>query len=206
MKSASEDGRTRRARRKRTERRAAILRAAETVFGERGYHGTTVAHVIEGAGISRGTFYLYFDSLDDLFQELLDGFIGRLIAAVNVVDVYSDRPTLSVFEEIHHVELLFEHRALSAVFLQEAAGASPQIDARLDHFYDFVHSMMQGAVRNGMSAGLIRPTDPELVAAMVVGGIKEVLGRAPRHGEEPTTKPRQIAWTILDVILRGLLT
>jgi AcrR family transcriptional regulator len=47
-----------------------ILDAALRVFAERGYHGTSVPEVAEAAGIGVGTLYRYFETKDDLVNEV----------------------------------------------------------------------------------------------------------------------------------------
>ncbi len=49
-----------------------ILETALELFAEHGLHQTTVQMVIEGSGISKGTFYKYFDSKDDILKSLLE--------------------------------------------------------------------------------------------------------------------------------------
>ena len=76
------DGRSVRASKKRESRRKAILQAARRAFAEKGYHHTHVADIIAGAGIARGTFYLYFESKNAIFLELLDQLLDELQASI----------------------------------------------------------------------------------------------------------------------------
>ena len=48
-------------------RRRRILDAAVRLFGERGYHSTTVPMIVESAASSTGSFYSYFDNKEDVF-------------------------------------------------------------------------------------------------------------------------------------------
>ena len=48
-----------------------ILEAAKHVFGESGYAGTKLEDVARRAGVSKGTLYLYFDSKEALFREMV---------------------------------------------------------------------------------------------------------------------------------------
>jgi AcrR family transcriptional regulator len=48
------------------------LRAAGTVFADRGYHGATLDDVLAEAGVSRGALYHYFCSKQELFLALLN--------------------------------------------------------------------------------------------------------------------------------------
>jgi AcrR family transcriptional regulator len=48
-----------------------LLDAGMIEFEERGFHGVRVDDVVRRAGISHGTFYLYFSNKEDLFKALL---------------------------------------------------------------------------------------------------------------------------------------
>jgi AcrR family transcriptional regulator len=48
-----------------------ILDAAFTVFGEHGFARTKLEDVARAAGVSKGTLYLYFDSKETLFREMV---------------------------------------------------------------------------------------------------------------------------------------
>lgn len=61
-------GRALRARGRQTMRR--LLDAGATVFAERGLHSARVDDVVKRARTSHGTFYLYFESKEDLFRAL----------------------------------------------------------------------------------------------------------------------------------------
>lgn len=49
-----------------SDKRAAILEAALSLFAERGFHGTAVPLIAERAGVGTGTIYRYFDSKEAL--------------------------------------------------------------------------------------------------------------------------------------------
>ncbi|WP_417597983.1 TetR/AcrR family transcriptional regulator [Pararhodobacter oceanensis] len=57
--------------------RAGLLRAAESVIGEIGYAASSIADITRKAGIAQGTFYIYFQSKDEVFRELVVE-MGRL--------------------------------------------------------------------------------------------------------------------------------
>ena len=53
------------------ERKQAILRAAEHEFAEKGYERASLNRMIKDAGLSKGTFYYYFEDKADLFVTVL---------------------------------------------------------------------------------------------------------------------------------------
>jgi AcrR family transcriptional regulator len=57
-----------------------ILRAALQVFGERGLAHSRLEDVAHKAGVSKGTLYLYFDSKDALFREVVRATKGSILA------------------------------------------------------------------------------------------------------------------------------
>jgi len=61
---------------KATENRQKLLRAAADIVGAYGYTDASVARIVERAGLAQGTFYLYFESRQDLFDQLLPE-VGR---------------------------------------------------------------------------------------------------------------------------------
>lgn len=60
------------------ERRRLIFRTAVSIFSEKGYHAASVKEITDAAGISVGTYYLYFKNKEDLFEQLYDYMIDCL--------------------------------------------------------------------------------------------------------------------------------
>ena len=52
-------------------RRIAIIDAAFDAFMQQGFTATKLDDVAERAGIGKGTIYLYFDSMENLFEEMV---------------------------------------------------------------------------------------------------------------------------------------
>ena len=57
-----------------------ILDAARKVFGDCGFARTKLDDVARLAGVSKGTLYLYFDSKETLFREMVRAKIVALLA------------------------------------------------------------------------------------------------------------------------------
>lgn len=57
-----------------------LLRTARQLFEHDGYDATSVSRIVEAAEVSRGTFYLYFDSKRDIFGALMDDISSGLVA------------------------------------------------------------------------------------------------------------------------------
>ena len=82
------------------ERPDAILDAAQTVFGEVGFARAKIDDVARAAGVSKGTVYLYFDSKETLFREMVRAkVVANLEEAEEMVRTYqgSSRDLLVTF-------------------------------------------------------------------------------------------------------------
>ena len=200
------DGRTVRAKAKRARRRRNILTAALRVFSAKGYHRTRIADIIEEASIARGTFYLYFDSKNVIFQELLEDVLTRIDQ--NVVGVNLE-PTaapvrdqlLSVVREVFAA--FHADRALAKLILREAIGLDDEVDAMLNGFYDRLHGWLVGSLANGQRIGLIRDVDTDLTAWLILGSVKQ-FGDLVLSRPDDEIDLDHLAEVILDFNLQGI--
>ncbi|MFZ0139160.1 MAG: TetR/AcrR family transcriptional regulator [Candidatus Sulfotelmatobacter sp.] len=58
-----------------------IERAALQLFTRKGFHGTTVREIAKKAGISMGKLYIYYDTKEDIFIDLVHH-LGRKMEAI----------------------------------------------------------------------------------------------------------------------------
>ena len=70
--------------------RAALLDAAAEVFASHGFAGASVDRIVQRAGFSKGTFYWYFASKEELFLALVDERIDQ--PARSLMDVTRSAP------------------------------------------------------------------------------------------------------------------
>jgi len=175
---AEVDGRRRRAAKKREQRRKTVLDAGLRVFSAKGYHQTRVSDIIAEAGIARGTFYLYFDSKNAIFHELLDRLLERIGDNVSGVDLSEDAPPVrdQLLVLVRRILASFrEDPALAKFVLREAVGIDAEIDKKLADFYDHLHGWLSASLENGQTIGLVREIDTEFVAWCIIGSVKQFL-------------------------------
>ena len=61
------------------ETRNKLLRVAREVFEEDGFDGASVSRIVDEASVSRGTFYLYFESKEDIFRTLAEDLLQQVV-------------------------------------------------------------------------------------------------------------------------------
>ncbi|TYA15090.1 TetR/AcrR family transcriptional regulator [Paenibacillus faecis] len=82
------------------ERKNEILDAADELFGQKGFEGTSTNDILEKVGIARGTLYHHFKSKEDIMDALIERYSARLLSAAR--EVAADR-SVPVVERIVRV-------------------------------------------------------------------------------------------------------
>lgn len=58
-------------------RREELMDAAQTLFLQKGFAATSVAEIVKAADVAKGTFYLYFQTKEDVLNALQERFVER---------------------------------------------------------------------------------------------------------------------------------
>jgi AcrR family transcriptional regulator len=174
------DGRSVRAERSREARRRQILDSSLRVFSERGYWQASITDLVKAAGVARGTFYLYFDSKQTIFLDLLEELIGRLRAAVRGVDPAKGASVDAQLHGIvaHILTTTAENRHLTRILFREAVGLDDAVQVRLTQFYDELRAYLVHTLQLGIALELVRSDiDLETTASCILGAIRGVVLR-----------------------------
>jgi AcrR family transcriptional regulator len=181
-------------------RRAALVAAAATLFGERGVANTAVSDIVKAAGVAQGTFYLYFESKDEallaVVERLVDAVIdrtaarleaessavGRLLVLRDVLADVAAAPDAADLIEVMHRP---ENRALHDRLAEDTA---PRLVI-----------LMEAIVMQGVAEGVFTVGDPRAAAWFVLCGLQSV----ELAGTAVTEMPAALA-TATELALRAL--
>jgi AcrR family transcriptional regulator len=149
-----------------------LLEAAEEVFAQVGYHDASIVKITEAAGVAMGTFYLYFPSKKEIFDELLRDLNRRVRQAMSEA---SSQGTTRLEQEILGFQAFFrftaEHPGLYRV-IRQAEFVSPEM---LRYHYDKLSSGYIEGLRSAAERGEIGEIDHEVSAwALMAAG--ELIG------------------------------
>lgn len=184
-----------------------MLDIALRIFSDRGYHDTRIADIIEAAGIARGTFYIYFDSKNAIFHELLDLLLAQIRENVVGVDLSEGAPPIRdqlLVSVARILQAFHDNPALARFVLREAVGIDSEIDRKLESFYGQVHRWLGDALENGQQMGLVRQLDTEHVAWCIIGSVKQFLQLVlDRRSDDFDVD--HLSQVILDLHLQGIL-
>ena len=154
------------------ETRNRLLAEAESVFGDIGYHDASIVKITEAAGVGQGTFYLYFASKKDVFDELVRDLNRRIRHAM--AEQAKNGATL-IEQEIlgfkGYLDFAAQHQGLYRI-IRQSAFVSPDI---FKWHYDRVSERYVASLREAVERNELGPIDPE-VAAWALMSVGETLG------------------------------
>jgi len=142
------------------------------VFGELGFYDASIVKITEAAGVAQGTFYLYFASKQEIFEELVRDLNARVRRAMQAEAAKGrDRIEAERLGFRGYFRFTAEHPALYRI-IRQAEFVSPET---LQYHYDRITEGYADGLRAAMDRGEVARGEPEVIAwaLMAVG---EMLG------------------------------
>jgi AcrR family transcriptional regulator len=183
--------------------RGRVLAAAVELFARQGYDGTSVAQVIELAGVAKGGFYHHFPSKEALLYEVYGDLITRQLAAMDEI-LARGLPSAETIRLL--IADLVESTAASArqaaVFWREQHRLGDERVADYRRARRRYHDTVQRLVRDAQATGeFAAVASPATVTLTIFGVINELPLWYRPHGRK---RPAQIAGELADLVLAAL--
>ncbi len=188
-----------------------ILDAAYVTFGEHGFARTKLDDVARSAGVSKGTLYLYFDSKETLFREMVR---AKILPAVQ-----QGEELVRTFDGTAR-ELLeaLIRRMWNTVRTAETARIGRLVQSELGNFPELARfyfdevivrsrRLLQAALDRGIASGEFRRTPNQFatraIASLLVHSGQHQCFFAPLDPNALTDE--QVLEGVIDVVLNGVL-
>ncbi len=160
------------------ETRERILEAAVTVFATKGYHDTKVDDIVSESNTSKGSFYFYFPSKQDIFLALVDTFADLLESRLKERLSTSTSGLARVDLALRVcLETFGQYRGLAKIALVQAIGLGAAFEEKRravnERFIKFIKENLDEAVADGS----IEAVDTEVIACSWMGSLNEVVMR-----------------------------
>ncbi|WP_180994367.1 TetR/AcrR family transcriptional regulator [Bacillus sp. Marseille-P3661] len=95
-----------------------LVESALLIFSEKGYHSTRISDIVKNAGVSQGTYYLYFKNKEDIFIKLVDQFLDRILHSLeqlsSELEEYDDITRLKKLV-YHAFDFFYTNRKFAAI-------------------------------------------------------------------------------------------
>jgi len=196
-----------------------LLEAARTEFARRGVERARVEDVVRRAGVSKGAFYLHFESKEEALDELLQRFFGamedqargrkeaeerfqRAHANLRGAALYARQLEFDCEVDQALLEMLWRNREILAAI--EGAGTAGRFRDRLAEFRRRMHALVADRMAEKQARGAIRRDLEPVVLGDVLVGAYEYFAR--RMLTMPT-RPDFQGWirSFLAILYDGLL-
>jgi AcrR family transcriptional regulator len=152
--------------------RVLLLSAAEEVFGEQGFHRTSISSICRRAGVARATFYQHFVDKEALYSALVEQLQDELLSYLAQAFSSSSDPKEKVVRGLReHLEFICLRRQAYRVF-REGEFILPEVSRR---FYRALLAQWAEPLEGGMRAGVFRPDLDAEICAVAILGIVEFL-------------------------------
>ncbi|MCB1756110.1 MAG: TetR/AcrR family transcriptional regulator [Gammaproteobacteria bacterium] len=190
---------------KTAETRQALMRAAAEVVGEVGYYDASIARITQRAGVAQGTFYLYFENQQELFDQLLPTIGGHLLEDL-AERVHGARNILEVEEAGFRgfFEFLRQNPSFFRI-LNEAEVAAPV--AHEKHF-GILRERYLHALERSWKAGELPDYDQqelEVLAYILMAARSYLYLRYSKDESGPKPIPEWVVQTFMKFVRGGFL-
>ncbi|ALJ20036.1 TetR family transcriptional regulator [Microbacterium sp. No. 7] len=176
--------------------RRRLLDAAEHVISTLGYHEASIVKITERAGAGLGTFYLYFDSKQSIFEALVIDLNRRVRHAMaEAMEGAANRIEAERAGFEGFFRFTVAHPSLYRV-IREAGSVSPEL---LRLHYSRIVEGYEAGLRAAQASGDVDPgLDPEVTAWALMGageliGMRYLLWEGEADGRLSDDVPAEIA-------------
>ncbi len=164
-----------------------IVDASTRVFPRLGYHKATVEDIIQEANVARSTFYVYFSSKREIFDNIMGGLMEGMLSTIeagvdSIVETFggSDSPGDAALMGAL-VDLLNQvfgfidmNRGMTRIFLNDLIGIDNDMTMLFHEFQDKLTGDFERLIHFGLDIGFLRQVDQRRAAEFIVGGLIHV--------------------------------
>lgn len=164
-----------------------ILEEALTLFSERGYDGTGIDEIAAHVGIKGPSIYKHFRGKEDIFNTLIntaesryDEYFGSEKNIGRIPDSKEDfiDATLKRISFTIHDPMI---RKMRIFLVQEQFRSERSAEVTTKHQLTGVQRMYARILNEMMEIGLVKKTDPDMLALELAGPVVLMVARADRQ-------------------------
>lgn len=180
--------------------RTRLLRCAEIVFSEKGYHDTRIQNISKMGGVAKGTIYQYFKNKEEIFIALLASYLEEWEKAIAVDlreyggDGAAAEYALAYLRRriMRTAEFCRESRERTNLILRVSVGANRVFEPLIRRFENAILDVIIHDIRRGQKWGTIpRDIDAESAGNAILGAVLRLnfhyfVLRRKQHEHTPT--------------------
>lgn len=187
------------------ETRDKIIQSAIELFGEKGYHATSVKEICAKCGVSIGALFHYFPSKGELLFEIHDRFIDIHLEQVERVFSRDDIGCRDKLRELilDLVQLIADFKPNVVVFVQEYKYVTEDKLAVIKSKRDKSEEIFKKVIEQGVEKGEFKKDLDVDITVKAVFGICDWTYRWMEPGGR--LAPREIGLVFWKILMEGML-
>jgi AcrR family transcriptional regulator len=194
------------------EKRQGLLRSALELFTQNGYRGTSIEMITERAGVSTGTFYLYYRNKVELYRILNTEAAGILRKLIEEAIAWPGMTSLAQLSAVARAFFRFysEFRGyydiLSVLHIgQKDFGSYTEMLVPLENQTIAILKLVEAILKRGIESGELTETDTWQTTTALWGMMDGIILLDVKQNLELIGKPIQEVFKQgLEIVLRGL--
>jgi len=190
-----------------TDTRTRILKAAQRLFANKGFEGTTTASLAQAAGVAEGTLFRHFPNKKAILIEVAtDGWVEIL---TDLLTALSEMGSYKAVAQVMRRRMLNvrENADMMRVCFMEAQFHPELRDRIQSEVISKMTDVAEAFFQTAMDRGIYRPMNPKIVAQIFLG-MFAVAGFSQDTILEPGASPQtmqEMAEGLADIFLNGVL-
>ncbi len=182
-------------------RKEEIIKIAAQLFSEKSYHDVTMDEIAEKVGVAKGTIYLYFESKEKLYLEILED-RHEAIESLLEKEIAKNDPAPQKLRKILIIIFKFYRQNLDVLRI-----LSRDETHLIREHYEFTEhwrlrriKLYEKILERGVKEGSFLPTNIKLTSQIIFGLVRSVMFfyKADKSAEETVEE-------VFSVIARGIL-
>ncbi len=157
-------------------RKEEIIRAAAELFSQKSYHDVTMDDIAEKVGVAKGTIYLYFDSKENLYLEIMEETYEEIESILEKETAKSDPAPVKLKKVLG---LIFKFYLQNLDVLRILSRDETHL---IREHYEFTEhwrlrriKLYEKILEKGVNEGSFRPSNTELTALIIFGLVRSVM-------------------------------
>jgi AcrR family transcriptional regulator len=187
-----------------------ILKKSIGLFLRTSFKATSIRHITDALGITKGAFYWHFKSKDELLLTIIEKYDNEFLERLYAHMEAFEGSFVKKFREYHKYinEYAREHGEFCVLFVTlaaEMAGSRTMAERRIKRVYGRYHAFIESVLTQGKEEGLFEAGyDVALNAHIVIAIHNGIL--LQWYMSKPEIEGPLLARTYRDVILYGMVT
>jgi len=160
-----------------TSKREMILNAAEQLFADSGFNGTTTRAIASKAGVNIAMLSYYFGGKEQLLHAVIERFSEQLGKVFEPIEhTYSDPG-----ERLHHcieayVDYIFENPNHARIVYRHVSVSRNKDDiTKLVKEFNKVRNIVLNAINEGIAAGIFHEVDAQLAIISITAPVNSII-------------------------------